>query len=704
MGCGSLLDFPWGFKDGNLVREVEERRTPPGYDGTLRGNPRKWTLEVWREVYGFPKGGKDMATRREDCTKDWFLSKADAKDGYLVRDCKEPRMRNVMAFLVPIFYPEKPTRVTATLASTIILSFEGRRNPNWTKLMRDVVAKLAVTIGRSKPTPICPYLYHLYQNFALLSEPELIEWDTQKNLQDFASSESEPEPELEPEPEAEPELGSEEEDDDLVVGRVQPGRPGMAPRRTRASLRMATGSSSPGRKGLVKGRPREECGSPEPAGTGVTGMSHIIRDLEGFELRLATVESELAMVAAHFGNPPKGQLLETVERRLKEKDGRQECEEEKRELHREVQQLQALVGRMEEEHEGLRNQATTATQLLQRMQETLKYPSDLTNKALLFEASMEQLEAPSRDRIIKFLSAQGCKMERIRSEMQGLLGQILRGVATTNPGLKTLGYPGLLPHPQEGMTGSNGSSDPTPLLPPTSPRLHTPLTTITSRTWGAPSTTSAGLVVSQSWAAQPPTFRSFLTGNHTPQALFGTVVTSESTSSETAIARGVAVLANLSHGQETGKGERGLDHLTPLTGVTPRDTATSPRRAVVSRPMELPDPSLPSPAPGLTGGDKQHPGLEAQGSLLAPLTGSTGSGGLYPQPGAQVAPSLTSSENRKQLKAHGRRMARNHLLHLPKVRSAHFVKQRAEKKKRRADGSGDAGGARKRMKKTQDPV
>ena len=40
------------------------------------------------------------------------LAPINPKDGYAVVDCKEPRARRVLEFLVPLLYPEKPTRVT----------------------------------------------------------------------------------------------------------------------------------------------------------------------------------------------------------------------------------------------------------------------------------------------------------------------------------------------------------------------------------------------------------------------------------------------------------------------------------------------------------------------------------------------------------------------------------------------------------------
>ena len=34
-------------------------------------------------------------------------------------DCKDPRVKRVLEFLVPLLYPEEPTRVTITVGNTI---------------------------------------------------------------------------------------------------------------------------------------------------------------------------------------------------------------------------------------------------------------------------------------------------------------------------------------------------------------------------------------------------------------------------------------------------------------------------------------------------------------------------------------------------------------------------------------------------------
>ena len=67
-----------------------------------------------------------------------------------------------MEFVVPILYPKKPARMTVTVGNTIFGTYLGEREVDWALIMKDMVKRLLTGIGKSKSTPICPYLLHLY--------------------------------------------------------------------------------------------------------------------------------------------------------------------------------------------------------------------------------------------------------------------------------------------------------------------------------------------------------------------------------------------------------------------------------------------------------------------------------------------------------------------------------------------------------------
>ena len=81
---------------------------------------------------------------------------------YSPPECMDPRARRVLEFPVPILYLEKPARVTVTVGNTIFGAYTGEREVDWVLVIWDVVKRLLTGVGKSKPTPICPYLLHLY--------------------------------------------------------------------------------------------------------------------------------------------------------------------------------------------------------------------------------------------------------------------------------------------------------------------------------------------------------------------------------------------------------------------------------------------------------------------------------------------------------------------------------------------------------------
>ena len=97
-----------------------------------------------------------------------FSGRVNPKDGYAVADCKDPRVKRVLEFLVPLLYSEKPTRVTITVENTIFGALSGERPVDWGIVVKDLVQRLLSRMGKSKATLICPYVFHLYQSHELL--------------------------------------------------------------------------------------------------------------------------------------------------------------------------------------------------------------------------------------------------------------------------------------------------------------------------------------------------------------------------------------------------------------------------------------------------------------------------------------------------------------------------------------------------------
>ena len=193
LGCVGLLERPWNLKNEEfiqqfvLIREGKLERNNM-FDMTIRDQPEEWTAGVWREVYDFGSGGNGLANRTDLYIEGKFRNEADPKDGFPVRDCRNPRERKLLEFLVPIVHRDKPTRVTCTIENTIFGALSGERPIDWGKVFSELIQRLVGGADKSKPTPICPFLYHLYECKGLLTEEEEIDYTTAKELNRYRIS------------------------------------------------------------------------------------------------------------------------------------------------------------------------------------------------------------------------------------------------------------------------------------------------------------------------------------------------------------------------------------------------------------------------------------------------------------------------------------------------------------------------------------
>ena len=120
-----------------------------------------------------------MANRTDKYVKGKFLHEVDPKDGFSIRECKDARERRLLEFLVPIMHPDKPTRM---LGNTIFGAISGERSVDWSIIFMELVNRLVGVAGKAKPTPICPFLYHLYESKGLLTKEEETDYKAAQEL------------------------------------------------------------------------------------------------------------------------------------------------------------------------------------------------------------------------------------------------------------------------------------------------------------------------------------------------------------------------------------------------------------------------------------------------------------------------------------------------------------------------------------------
>jgi hypothetical protein len=223
MGCSGLLKKPWGFKNEEVVRELLDGVSNE-FDNTIRATPTRWTEEVWREVYNFNPGGGGLAGRKDEYVRDCFKELPNPKDGYDIEGCTDPRHRRMLAFLVPIVYPDKPNRITVTLSNIIFGALIGGRKVNWAKIITNLVIQLTSRVGKSCASPICPFLYHLYERRELLKPEEERTWKIQEGMMKYGESGTSDEDGSGSGSEDETEDEEEEEECQVLLNRV-PKRP-----------------------------------------------------------------------------------------------------------------------------------------------------------------------------------------------------------------------------------------------------------------------------------------------------------------------------------------------------------------------------------------------------------------------------------------------------------------------------------------------
>ena len=149
-------------------------------------------------------------------------------------DCRVDRNRRLLEFLIPIVHPDKPTRVTITIGNTIFGALDGRREVDWGVVFRDMVQRLAKGVGKPKPTPICPFLFHIYEGQGLLTAEEELDYRTAKEMAGYR---------ITPDPDSRPE-SDKDEPAPAPVPSPRPG-PSRTPTKRRKSTYKAPSGSPP---------------------------------------------------------------------------------------------------------------------------------------------------------------------------------------------------------------------------------------------------------------------------------------------------------------------------------------------------------------------------------------------------------------------------------------------------------------------------
>jgi hypothetical protein len=400
MGCSGFLEKPWGFKDDRIVRELLDGVSNE-FDNSIRGQPVRWTEECWREVYHFSKGGGGLAGRKDEYVKECFKDLPNPKDGYSIDDCKDPRHRRLLAFLVPIVYPEKPNRITVTWGNTIFGTLNGGRKVNWARVITTLVVQLAARVGKSRASPICPFLYHLHERKELLRPEEEKAWKIQEGMLKYGESGSEDE--------AGSASGSDDEEDDEEEEekemQVLLKRPPKQPRQEDKSEQ--AGAT------LV---PKLEGPSLSSSKDRFQSICKALGEMQTEHER----RGELLMEACQLAVCGPSELPERIRKMMVD----QTRVEDSRKLREENARLNLEVGNLLNENRAAWTQVEAATTSAERIRDFVHQAGQVVAKAELFDETVGIGSKPSGTRIAMILTDYSEKLERVLVDMRVVVNQV----------------------------------------------------------------------------------------------------------------------------------------------------------------------------------------------------------------------------------------------------------------------------------------
>ena len=381
IGCHGFLGKPWGLQMEDLVVELLGDKDNL-WDGTVRQAPEKWTAKEWRKVYGFGRGGEGMASRTDRFIDGMFSGRVNPKDGYVVVDCKDPRVKRVLEFLVPLLYPEKPTRVTITVGNTIFGTLSGERPVDWGIVIKDLVQRLLSGMGKSKATPICPYIFHLYHSHELLLPAEKKEYRIKEALlKHNVESEEEGDPNSPANPDDEDSSDDSDECESLTPSKIREIQKQEAARLKKSPIKKRKQPSAP--KDPVPNKRK----SPAPLDAAEQSYQTIAVACREIRAREHEREALIQEVCKRLGNVQPDELLEAIDhlpsqKRLEELEAKITFFQEK------SKKASEELREEKEAHRKALDKLNLSLAFNQKLETYVGYTGDMVNKAQLFDANL----------------------------------------------------------------------------------------------------------------------------------------------------------------------------------------------------------------------------------------------------------------------------------------------------------------------------
>ena len=356
------------------------------------------------------------------------MHQVDPKDGYSVGNYRNDWQRWLLKFLVLIVHPDKPTRVIITIGNTIFGALDGGREVDWGVVFRDIAQRLAKGVGKSKPTPICPFLFHLYEGQGLLTADKELDYRTAKEMAGYR---------ITPDPDSRP--GTDE--DELVPTPTPSPRlgPSRTPnRRKKSTYRTPSGSPPVRSRGPSspvppETQPRAQQPGSQPEGGQVwveKPFVGIARSFRQAQAQYESMEEALEQIGSELGVGPEG-IIPTIRSLPKAREvdvlrariaglinDNNGLQTQVADRNWRLEEAEARVAAVEEGQIWAEAESTKWHSVSRKFFDSFGFPGDMVTKARTFDECMKKPEAVSAPKVLRMLVDFSGRVENLLKEIR----------------------------------------------------------------------------------------------------------------------------------------------------------------------------------------------------------------------------------------------------------------------------------------------
>jgi hypothetical protein len=272
---------------------------------------------------------------------------------------------------------------------------------NWARIVTTLVVQLAARVGKSHASPICPFLYHLYERKELLKPEEEKQWKIQEAMLKYGESGSEDE--------AGSASGSDDEDDEKEEEeeemQVLLNRP---PKRARQEDKSGQVGAT-----LV---PKTEGPSLSSGKDRFTSICNSLGEMQAEHERRGELLTDACLLAVCGPSELPDRIRKLMVDQARVEDSRKLKEENAR--------LNLEVGNLLNENRAAWVQAEAVAASAERIQEFVHQAGQVVAKAELFDEKVGIGSKPSGTRIAMILTDYSEKLERVLGDMRVVVNQV----------------------------------------------------------------------------------------------------------------------------------------------------------------------------------------------------------------------------------------------------------------------------------------